>query len=180
MPRLFVAIDLPAEVKGRLSLLHTDAVAARWVDPEKLHLTLRFIGEVDERMAQQVEATLRHVDAPRFSLTLKGMGHFRRQILWIGADNSPPLLSLQAQIEEALRALDLPKETGPYRPHVKLARLRWHGGARFRSLLQERALFRVEPFEVERFSLMESHLSPQGATYRHRADYALRPVCTCE
>lgn len=180
MPRLFIAIDFPDEVKRRLAALRTDVLPARWVNPEKLHLTLRFIGEIDEPVAQQVEAGLRRVEAPRFLLTLKGMGHFRRQILWVGVESAQPLSSLRTQIDETLQALGLAREEGPYVPHVKLARLKWHGGTRFRALLDEHATFCIEPFEVEQFSLMESCLSPQGAAYRHRVDYALRPVGTCQ
>lgn len=176
MPRLFVSIDLPERIKARLSTLRTGALAARWVEPEKLHLTLRFVGDVDEGVAQEIDAALRRVDAPRFSLTLKGIGHFRRHTLWVGIENCPPLMSLQAKVEDAIRRAGLLGEAGRYVPHVKLARLRWRGGSQLRSLPNDCVLFCAEPFEVEQFSLIESRLSRTGATYEHRADYALRPI----
>ncbi len=176
MPRLFVAIDLPETIKAQLSELRTAALAARWVEPEKLHLTLRFVGEVDEDAAQAIETALRRVDAPRFSLTLKGVGHFRRHTLWAGVQNCPPLISLQGQIEQAICCAGLPEETGRFVPHVKLARLGWRGRGRLRRFLEDRAPFCADPFEVEQFSLIESHLSVQGTTYWHRADYRLQPI----
>lgn len=176
MPRLFVAIDLPEELKARLSMLRTAALPARWVAPDKLHLTLRFVGEVGETSAREVDTALRGIDAPRFSMTLAGVGHFRRQVLWVGVQSCPPLLSLQAQVEDALRQAGMDRERGRYVPHVKLARLRWPGRGRLRAFLDEHALFSAEPFEVERFILYESRLAKEGATYQRRADYVLRPI----
>lgn len=84
VPRLFVAIDLPEELKARLSALRAAALPARWVEPEKLHLTLFFLGEVEETGAQAVNAALWRIEAPCFSLALTGIGHFRHQTLWAG------------------------------------------------------------------------------------------------
>lgn len=176
MPRLYVAIELPGEIKAQLSGLRTGILGARWVEAEKFHLTLRFIGDVDEGVAQTIDAALRCVDAPRFSLTLKGVGHFRGHTLWVGVENCPLLMSLQVQVEDALRKAGLPAEAGRYVPHVKLARLRRYGRSQLRAFLNDRALFCAEPFEVEKFSLIESLLLKQGAAYRHRADYGLQPM----
>lgn len=176
MPRLFVAIDLPGELKARLSALRTAALPARWVEPEKLHLTLCFIGEVDESGAKAIDAALRRIDASGFSLTLKGIGHFHRQTLWAGVESCPPLISLRAKIEDAIRRAGLPVETRRYVPHVKLARLRWSARRPLRAFLNEHALFAAEPFDVAQFSLYDSHLSKEGAVHRLRAAYALRPV----
>jgi RNA 2',3'-cyclic 3'-phosphodiesterase len=176
VPRLFVAIDIPEELKPRLLALRTAALPARWVEPGQFHLTLRFIGEVDEASAQAVDAALRGIDASRFILTLKGLGHFRRHVLWVGVQSSPPLMSLQTQIEDALRRAGLAGDEGRYVPHVKLARLRWPPRDRLRSFLNEHRLFCAEPFEVEHFVLYESRLAKQGATDLRRAEYALYPI----
>jgi RNA 2',3'-cyclic 3'-phosphodiesterase len=175
VPRFFVAIDLPDDLKARLSTLRAAALPARWVAPEKLHLTLRFVGEIAETGAQEVDTALRGVDAPRFPLTLAGVGHFRRQTLWAGVQSCPPLLSLQAQIEHGLQRAGLEGETGRFIPHIKLARLRWPARGRLRAFLAEHALFCAEPFEVDRFILYESRLTKQGAIYQRRAEYFLRP-----
>jgi RNA 2',3'-cyclic 3'-phosphodiesterase len=176
MPRLFVAIDIPEELKPRLLALRTAALPARWVEPEQFHLTLRFIGEVDEASGRAVDAALRGIDASRFTLRLKGLGHFRRHVLWVGVQSCPPLMSLQTQIEDALRRAGLAGDEGRYVPHVKLARLKWPPRDQLRSFLNEHALFCAEPFEVEHFVLYESRLAKQGATHLRRAAYALYPI----
>jgi len=174
--RLFVALDLPESIKLRLSALRTGDLAARWVEAEKLHLTLRFIGEVEEPAALAIDAALRQVEAPGFSLALARVGHFGRHTLWAGVPDCPPLLSLQAKIEAAIRQAGLPGEPRRYVPHVKLASLRWRGGGALRRFLREHADFRTDAFDIGRFSLIESFLGKSGSSYRHRADHALQPV----
>jgi RNA 2',3'-cyclic 3'-phosphodiesterase len=176
VPRLFVAIDIPEELKPRLLALRTAALPARWVERERFHLTLRFIGEVDEASARAVDAALRGIDASRFTLTLERLGHFRRHVLWVGVQSCPPLMSLQTQIEDAVRRAGSAGDEGRYVPHVKLARLRWPPRDRLRLFLNEHALFCAEPFEVEQFVLYESRRAKQGATHLRRAEYVLYPI----
>jgi 2'-5' RNA ligase len=171
MPRLFVGIDLPEAAKAGLSVLCTGLPAARWVDPPKLHLTLRFIGEVDEAAVASISEALMRIEAPRFVLALVGVGHFRRCTVWVGVEENCSLLYLQAEIEAALRQIGLAPERQKYVPHVKLARLRSSKG--LRPFLDANASFRAEPFEVRQFSLIESHLGKSGTSYEHRADYPL-------
>lgn len=171
MPRLFVAIDLPVTLKTRLSELCAGLPSARWVDPEKLHLTLRFIGAVDDLVAGDIAAALRRVEAPSFAVILAGVGHFAGRTLWVGIERNQALMSLQAQIEQTLQQTGLPAAPRPYVPHVKLARLRGRDG--LRAFLDRLANFRAEPFEVGQFSLVESHASEQGTRYEHKAGYKL-------
>src|ERR1700745_3355599 len=99
MLRLFVGIEFPPELKLRLSLLETGIPGARWVDPGNLHLTLRFIGEVDEGMASDIDAALARIRAPGFAVTLAGAGCFggeRARVLWVGGEDSPPLVHKHA------------------------------------------------------------------------------------
>ncbi len=174
MPRLFVAIDPPPEIKQTLARLRTGLPQARWVDPRNFHLTVRFIGEVDEGAANIIATALMHVEARRFPLTLGGAGHFGRHTLWIGVVPCPPLTCLQGKIESALQGAGLSPDARRYFPHIKLARLRARPGQELRAFLNSNALFRAGPFDVEHFTLMESRLARSGATYEHRADYALR------
>ncbi len=173
MLRLFVGIALPPELKLRLSLICSGVPGARWVDPGNYHLTLRFIGEVDEGMASDIDAALLQVRAPRFEVTLAGVGRFGDRMLWAGVDKSPPLVHLRDKVESALVRLGLPPETRRYAPHVSLARLRNAGEAKVRSFIEEHALFRAEPFAVDHFSLVASYLTKSGAIYEDQADYQL-------
>ncbi len=171
MPRLFVAIDFPPDIKLSLSRLCGGVPGVRWVAPDNFHLTLRFIGEVDEPTAAGIAAALRRVEAPRFRLTLAGVGQFGGHTLWVGVEQNSALLCLQNAIENALKGIAPATDDRPYRPHVKLAHSRRRRG--LRSFLGEHDGFRAEPFEVNEFSLMESHLGEHGATYEHRADFVL-------
>jgi RNA 2',3'-cyclic 3'-phosphodiesterase len=173
MLRLFVGIALPPELKLRLSLLCSGVPGARWVDPGNYHLTLRFIGEVDEGLASDIDAALLQIRAPRFEVALAGVGRFGDRMLWVGVDKSPPLVHLRDKVESALVRLGLPAETRRYAPHVSLARLRNASEAKLEAFIAQHALFRAAPFAVERFSLVASYLTKSGAIYEDQADYAL-------
>lgn len=177
MLRLFVGIELPAALRLRLSLLCTGLPGARWVDPGNLHLTLRFIGEVDEGVASDIDAALARIRAPRFDVTLAGAGSFggeRPRLLWIGIEDGKPLLELQERVETALRRAGVPPDTRRYSPHVTLARLKQPDLSRVQGFLAANALFRAPPFAVERFSLIASYPTKSGAIYEDQADYPLR------
>ena len=174
MLRLFVGIELPPELKLRLSLICAGVPGARWVDAGNLHLTVRFIGEVDEGIASDIDAALAQIRAPRFALALAGVGHFSTRMLWVGVERSPALFHLRDRVESALIRLGLEPEERRYAPHVTLARLKGAAETRLQAFLAEHALFRSEPFAVERFSLVASYLTKSGAIYEDQADYALR------
>jgi len=174
MLRLFVGIALPPELKLRISLLANGVPGARWVDPGNYHLTLRFIGEVDEGVAGDIDAALAQLRAPRFEVSLAGVGHFGDRMLWVGVEKNPPLVHLRDKVESALVRLGLPPETRRYAPHVTLARLRNSSAAKLQSFIETNALFRADAFRVDRFSLVASYLTKSGAIYEDQADYPLR------
>lgn len=174
MLRLFVGIGLPPDLKLRISVMCTGVPEARWVDPGNFHLTLRFIGEVDEGVASDIDAALLRLSVPRFALTLAGVGQFGTRMLWVGVEKSPALLQLQAKVETALQRAGIPPEGRRYSPHVTLARLRQPPGPRVPAFVAEHALFRAPPFDVHHFSLIASYLTKNGAIYEDQADYPLR------
>ena len=173
MLRLFVGIDLPPDLKLRLSLLAAGVPGAKWVDPGNYHLTVRFIGEVDEGQAADIDMALLQIRAPRFPLTLATVGHFGLRMLWIGVERNPALQHLHEKIESALNRLGFAPEERRYTPHVTLARLKGAHESKLLSYLSEHALFRAAPFTVERFSLVASYLTKSGAIYEDQADYDL-------
>jgi RNA 2',3'-cyclic 3'-phosphodiesterase len=174
MLRLFVGIALPPEIKLRLSLIAAGVPGARWVDPGNYHVTLRFIGDVDEGMAGDIDAALAQIRAATFDLALSGVGQFGDRMLWAGIEKNPALQHLRDKVESALVRLGLEPDTRRYAPHVTLARLRGASAARLQAYIQEHALFRAAPFAVDRFSLIASYLTKSGAIYEDQADYALR------
>ena len=173
MLRLFVGIDLPPELKLRLSTLCVGVPEARWVDPGNFHVTLRFIGEVDEGLASDIDAALLRLSSPGFRLTLASVGQFGTRMLWVGVEKSEPLPQLQTKVESALQRIGIPPDTRRYTPHVSLARLRPPLGPKVQAFLGANALFRAEPFDVTEFSLIASYLTKSGAIYEDQAAYRL-------
>ncbi|HTT81804.1 MAG TPA: RNA 2',3'-cyclic phosphodiesterase [Stellaceae bacterium] len=176
MLRLFVGIEFPPELKLRLSLLHTGLPGARWVDAGNLHLTLRFIGEVGEDVAADIDAALARVKARPFMLQLAGTGTFggnRPHALWVGAERSPELTTLRDRIEQALIRIGLPPEQRKFAPHVTLARLRDADAGQLGQFLAAHSRFRAEKLPVDRFSLIASFPTKGGSVYEDQADYPL-------
>jgi 2'-5' RNA ligase len=174
MLRLFVGIALPPEVKLRLSLICAGVPGAKWVDAGNLHVTLRFIGEVDEGAASDIDAALAQIRAPRFELAIAGVGHFGTRMLWAGVERNPALTHLYEKVESAIVRLGYEPEGRRYAPHVTLARLKYVTEPKLQGFLQEHALFRAAPFTVDHFSLVASYLTKSGAIYEDQADYPLR------
>ena len=110
MLRLFVGFGLPPELKLRLSLLSSGVPGARWVDPGNYHVTLRFIGEVDEGMASDIDAALAQIRAPRFALELAGVGQWGMRSLWVGVERNPALKpdELRAMLTKTARDIGSP------------------------------------------------------------------------
>ncbi len=176
MLRLFVGIVFPPELKLRLSLLTTRLPGAKWVDPGNLHLTLRFIGEVGESQAADIDDALCRLKARRFTLQLAGAGVFgndRPRNLWIGVERQPELSALRDKIEHALVRTGLPPEPRKFSPHVTLARLQNAPREAVAAFLAAQSGFRAEPLAVEQFSLIASFPTKAGSVYEDQADYKL-------
>jgi 2'-5' RNA ligase len=177
MLRLFVGIEFPPELKLRLSLLQSGIAAARWIDPGNFHLTLRFIGEIDEGTAADIDEALSRLKARPFSLQLSGVGVFggdKLRTLWVGVERDAALSTLQGKIEQALIRAGLPPEPRKFSPHVTLARLRDPRRHELQDYLTAHAQFRAEPLRVERFSLIASYPTKAGSVYEDQADYPLQ------
>jgi 2'-5' RNA ligase len=176
MLRLFVGIEFPPELKLRLSLLCTGVAGAKWVDPGNFHLTLRFIGEITEDVAADVDEALSRIKARRFELQLAGTGVFggnRPRALWVGVERDPELMRLHDKIEQALMRVGLEPEPRKFAPHVTLARLRDPELDKLGYFLGTHAQFRAAPLPVERFSLIASFPTKAGSVYEDQADYPL-------
>ncbi len=166
--RLFVAIKPPPDVIDMLIDTMEGIDNVRWQGEDQLHLTLRFIGEVDTPQANDLADALGNIRAQSFDLSIRGVGHFERKgrphTLWAGVEQSPALIRLQQSVEGACRSAGLAPETRLFAPHVTLARLSGRAGDIAPFLARHGAL-RSEPFRVERFILFESTLSAKGAHY---------------
>jgi 2'-5' RNA ligase len=176
MLRLFTAIEIPETLRTRLTLLQSGVPGARWQSVENLHLTLRFIGEVDEPTASDIDQVLALLREKAFELRLSGVGEFGGRdphALWAGVAPSPALHHLVAKIESALQRMGLPAETRKYAPHVTLARLRDAPVPKVREFLSANGSFDSGPFPVREFALFSSFQTPRGSLYRLEQSYPL-------
>ena len=177
MPRLFVALDPPDEVKDALDRLCEGLPGIRWSDPSQFHLTLRFIGEVEQGTFYEIGEALANVSHAPFELALKGLGQFPPRgaphTLWVGIDDpAGALATLRRRIERALGEVGLEPERRKFTPHVTLGRFRGPPPEeRLASYLFRRNLFRSERFPVSSFGLYASQLRPEGSLYTLEAEY---------
>ena len=177
MTRLFVALALPDEVATPLNWIQSGVPGARWQTREQLHLTLRFIGEVDGREANDVDDALSTIVAPAFTLQPKGVGEFggkRPHSLWAGIEANEALLHLQKKVETALQRVGQPADKHNFTPHITLARLKSGQQGRVMDWLTDHALFTGIAFPVHAFILYSSLLTSDGSIYRAEKAYRLK------
>ena len=174
--RLFVGLAIPDSVATTMFLVQAGVPGARWSTRAQLHLTLRFIGEVDGRDANAIDDALPTVSVPRFTLSLKGVGEFggkNPRALWAGVSEPAAVSHLARKIETALQRIGLPAEERKFMPHVTLARLKGSPRGRVLDFLADHALYASAPFEVDAFNLYSSALTPNGSLYLVERTYPL-------
>lgn len=169
MKRVFIAIDLPENIKTGLAGLGSSLPRARTVPPDQLHLTLKFIGEVEGGTLLDIEECLEKVSATIFSIRLKGVGVFpprsTPRILWAGVHSGKQLTVLRNRIETALENIGIPRENRKYSPHITLARLKNTPIQRLSRFLTENSFLESPDFTVNGFALYSSRLTPKGAIH---------------
>jgi 2'-5' RNA ligase len=175
--RLFVGLGLPEGLAQRLAILNGGLPGARWVTPENMHVTLRFIGEVQPADAEDLDEMLAGVTAPGFDLHLQGVGTFgqgaKARAVWVGITPSPELTFLQAKVESAVVRAGQPAEGRKFTPHVTLARFNHADAHRLQTFVEGNSLFRAGPWTVGHFTLFESRMGKGGSVYVPLADYEL-------
>ena len=174
MHRLFVALT-PAEDVRDLLVDAMEGADLRWQDESQLHVTLRFIGEVERPVANDLAAALAGIAFPPFELRVSGVGRFdhgRRGALWAGVSPKGEVKALAAKVDRACQAAGLEPERRAYHPHLTLAR--WSGGKpRLDNWLEQHSALRSAPWRVDEFILFESHLGQTGAHHEPIAAYPL-------
>ena len=161
--RLFVALSLPEDIREQLSSLTGGLPGARWVPPENYHITLRFIGNVHNGHAEDVDDALMALRGKSFEVALKGLGVF--------CEGTKPT-SLWAGVVRA----GFKPEKRKFTPHVTLARFKHDPGPKLHEIMSHYALFRTQPFQVQDFVLYSSFLSHTGAIYEPERIYELEPA----
>ena len=177
MPRLFTGLEVPYDVQLALSLKRGGLSGARWIDPENYHITLRFIGDVDNHLADEVSYELdRAATAETFRLRLSQLGTFggdKPRALYAGVENNAALQHLQASHERVLRRVGLEPEARRFVPHVSLARLRGTPAPEVADFIHHAGRFTPLEFIVRRFVLFSSKNSVGGGPYVVEQSYSL-------
>src|SRR5436853_6726847 len=176
MPRLFTGLEIPTEIGQTLSSLRGGLPGARWIDPENYHVTLRFIGDIDGMIANEIASTLFRVNRKPFEVALQGLSSFggkKPRAVVASVVPSRPLMELQAELERLMQRMGLDPEGRKFIPHVTLARLRDSSSHQVADYLSARGPVRVSPFPVSRFVLFSSRNSVGGGPYVVEAAYPL-------
>lgn len=179
--RLFVAIPLPEDLAARIQTICHGLPDVRWVSPECMHLTLRFLGDdISPERFEEIADALASVQSPGFSLRVRGVGRFLHprapQVLWLGVDEEPGLRELHRRVEQRLRSVGFASEKRSYEPHITLARLKGVSDHRVLEYLQLHANFEAGAFDVDEFVLYSSVLRPGGAQHEIEEIFPLEPA----
>jgi len=177
VPRLFTGLEVPHDVQLALSLKRGGLFGARWMDPENYHITLCFIGDVDNRVADEVSYELDRLNhSEAFRIRLSQLGSFggdRPRALYAGVEASEALSHLQAAHERLLRRVGLEPEARRFVPHVSLARLKGTSAPEVAEFIHQAGHFAPLEFTVGRFVLFSSRASVGGGPYLVEQSYPL-------
>lgn len=176
MPRLFAGLEVPPSIGQRLALLRGGLPGARWIDPADYHITLRFIGDISDRQANDIDQLLCDVVRSPMTVTLKGLDSFggdKPHSLFATVEPSQPLTALQGELERIVRACGSEPDKRRFQPHVTLARLRKTSALDVADYLGMRGYFPAQHFLAERFVLYSARASTGGGPYIVETTYPL-------
>jgi len=177
MISLFVGRSVPEDVAHDLAAMANGMSGARWTEPENMHVTLRFIGEVPEVDAEEIHHELGRLTAKPFSYDISGFDTFgqgrKAHALFARVALTPEFELLQGRVEAAVARAGQPRETRKYKPHVTVARLNNPAPDRLQQFIEANNLFRADHIAVDHFILYESRLGKGGPAYFPLQDYAL-------
>jgi len=178
MKRLFTAIDFPETVKNQLKPLYSDLAGAKWVSQHQMHLTLRFIGDADEKQLADIQTGLAAVRATPFRMQLQGVGQFpprgKARVIWVGVEAEPTLNQLQQKVEGVIQNCGFGQADHAFSPHITLARFRMPPAhEQIERYFARHQTFKSDAFEVASFVLYSSQLSTSGSIYHQEGFYPL-------
>jgi len=165
--RLFVAIDLPTSTRQLLADLDPHIRGVRWTEPDQMHLTLAFFGDVQEDVERKLREKINAIEFGSFFLPVNGVGSFSSRgapkIIWTGVGKAHPhLFQVHKRVQEAALAAGIEPELRPWHPHITVARCRDVSAQTLRKFLQSNAEFDAGMVRVDAFHLYSSKLPPAG------------------
>src|SRR5579872_623709 len=194
--RLFIALDIDEDIRERISRfvegVRNFAPDARWMKPESMHVTLKFLGEQPEDAIQSIKKSLTDISAGGSEIHFRGYGFFptatSARVFWVGMDTGHELAAMARMIDDKIADLGIPKEEGTFRPHLTLARRSGGSGSphrnkkdgrnqTFQKLQKQLSALPAPEFGTMRpreFFLYQSQLSPKGSKYTKLARFALQ------
>lgn len=175
--RLFIAVPMPESVTKRLVELQQPIEGLRWQQEEKLHLTIKFLGEIDSERVIKVQDALTSVNLSEFSITLDGLGYFPKgkqpRVLWVGIEKNEPLQELYQTVESRCADLGFDPEQRSFKPHVTIGRIKGASKSKIESFIDQHKQFHISDVPVGEFVLFESKLHPDGAKHFRKEAYSL-------
>ena len=168
MMRLFVGIEIPETVRLRLSMVRGPLAGARWIESADMHITLRFVGDIDNAVADELAHFLAGIELDPFEVRIADLGAFGGRdprVLWAGVEGGEPLETLHRACERACRSAGLEAEPRSWHPHVTLARLRGASADQVARFLGQSGRLETEPFTIERFVLYSAKPKVGGGPY---------------
>jgi 2'-5' RNA ligase len=175
--RLFIAIPIPNSVKERLIQLEQPIRGLRWERRQKLHLTLKFLGETESERRQELQNSLRAIKFDVFNITLKGLGYFpenaRPKVVWVGVEKNKALMTLQQEIEKECVKIGFTPESRSFKPHITIARSKGVSKRDVDSFVKHHKDFNIADVPVSNFVLYESVLKPKGSVHSRLETFEL-------
>jgi 2'-5' RNA ligase len=179
--RTFIAIDLPGEILNKIGEITkyfqalTPSKAIKWVSMDKLHLTLKFLGEVQKDQLETIKSVLIHTldKLPPCEITIKGLGMFPNannpRVIWLGITDAVALISIQQILDNALATVDIPREKRVFSPHLTLGRVRSNAKPadveQIGKVLSQYKVDTIGRITVNEIRLYQSELRPGGPIY---------------
>lgn len=176
--RLFVAIPMPESVKNNLAELRRPIDGVRWQQKDKLHLTLKFLGDTNPDRLPNLKIALDRIETSSFSITLQGLGYFPKgnypRVLWAGIKKNQSLQELYRSIEQKCTDLGFEAEQRSFKPHITIARIEGGSKSDIMSFINQNKEFNLQEVPVEEFVLYESKLNPDGAEHHRIKTFPLQ------
>ncbi len=176
MPRLFAGLEVPPHVTSVLEKLRGGLPGARWMEPSDYHITLRFIGDIGNRVAQEIDSLLADVSRRPLALRISGLGSFggdKPHSVFAAVEPTRELSDLQSEVDRLIRACGIEADKRKFQPHVTLARLKGASSLDVADYLSLRGWFPAQTFTADRFVLFSSRVTTGGGPYIVETTYPL-------
>jgi RNA 2',3'-cyclic 3'-phosphodiesterase len=175
--RLFLAIDPPVEIRNLIYSICRGPESVKWVKEDQIHLTVRFIGDADGHLLDDICSNLSELVSPAFTLKMRGVGHFpphgEPKVLWAGIDDSPLLIKLYGKINKSLLDCGIERDQRKFAPHITLGRNKGGPSQAIAEYLLRNTRFKSDLFNVNQYHLYSSRLTPKGAIHEKLASFLL-------